>query len=592
MVFHFVKSTGDGACKCCDSCEGEYDVLCYYATTGNIKKRQYHGHGGFGIGLGERSSLFEHPLRISVGGNSVLVSGVVSLTVASRTHCGSAFDVQRGTGDRLFHQSQFFSGVNSPYHLNNQNGKYYFSGEDYRFQWRASQHSINGGDTFWVSCQWIWHNQNSRTSCFFVARVEFTGNEGRIRSSISSGSARSVGRESYVFYAENGLYEIADTPNTPFSSDEEIWSRVQELYPWFPPSPDSWIPHIQLNHPADGPNAHAISGHGGAYHQSFDFWRFVGFANGFFSYNSPTLLGLTGAFNETGILTDVFVPVRSGWSGPPYYPVAYATEDLGYYWQTTGDYNNGRFSRTPHRDGIIVSIRQGYLPNSNQSWEQAYAWDRDGIITGVIQPDRPNNFLDSRLVMFGPVCLTGDGEFICFSRSSENPSFGGSGRNWTTTESGVERMKCANGTLRMFFCDTKQIEHRRIGTSPFAPPVGGPQMALLKFFDNPFGTITVGGVTRGKVPYSMFESAGFLYALICDDNNPWYFRWLCKYRIGKLSLEMIWRREPEHEWQCFHSFCYRDGEVWVAVTASDQFVFSNPSQWIGFNDSGEPPIEP
>jgi len=141
----------------------------------------------------------------------------------------------------------------------------------------------------------------------------------------------------------------------------------------------------------------------------------------------------------------------------------------------------------------------------------------------------------------------------------------------------------------MFFCSTLEIEQRRNGADQ---EVGGPQMRLLKYIDNPFGVINVAGVDRGKVPYSIFVAGGYLYALICDDDNPWYFRWLRKYSIGETALELVWSVEPEFEWQCFHSFCYKDGEVWVAVTASDEAVFANPVSWIGFNDDGEPPIEP
>jgi len=597
MVFHFVKATGDGACKCCEGCDGPYDVLCYSASSGNVIRCQYHGHGGYGIDIGSRGSLYYRPLRLALGASTVLVTATASLTTALRSQNGEAHAIQRGSGDSWFH---FFApnptgAFNSPSGANNLHGKFYYSNEEYRFGWRSSLFSISGTNSFWVSGQWF------RKSVFlsptlhgFCVRVDTSGVSGQVVSLIGKSSLSSVGSNAREYIAENGYYDIGNYVNTPYPTPELLQERVTELYPW-----NDGSEALRLKTPESArsswgnDNTISISGHGGYYNGSQDVYRWAGY---YTEWPSNTGRSVASAqCNQAGILSATRTNTTyNNWYGPPNYPVVFTDAGGSWHWQTRGE-AGGLSSRIPGRSEIYVSRELGRIQFHNQTFIEAMCWDRDGLVTGTEQPDYPI----FPIYMEGPACVDSGSKMYCLYGSREiypsnTPADGIFRRPWTaTTPNGsqaygpFEVAKCAaNNQMALMICDMDAVVNR----PPTWPQF--PQPLLLKYFTNPFGSVTLSdGSVRSKVPYNMFVTGGFLYAMICDDTNPWYFRWICKYRVGVLGLELIWKIEPEHDWQCYHSFCVLGSEVWAALTASDGYVFENPSAWIGYHDDEDPPIE-
>jgi len=474
-----------------------------------------------------------------------------------------------------------YAAVNSPYNLNNLNGKWYFSGEDYRYAWRVSRNGIESQDLFWVSAMWSRKNQFSTyVNLAVIGTLSFTGVSGNITGCVS-GIAPAAGLH---HLDENGAYQLANTPNTPYTPDE-LNEKMDELYPGIRDAYNAGVDFSEtfMGGGQNNYNARAIGGTGGYHDRCYSYYRWAGHggsgpqANPSAGHNWYS----TGQMNTNGSVVEWRTPTRYEWQGPDPRPVL--TESgaglVRWVWQTDDEVYTRSLS--PGRGGISIGV-------TGRQNSQAYVWDKYGYL-GIPQPDEPNISVNSNYEMQGPACVDSSGVIYCFNRAvveiSGQVNDNILSRKWTHANHAFYeciRACVSSNNLYLMMCDTGETgTYRSLGLMP----------VLMKRFENPFGFVTLSsGAQRAKVPQGMYVIGGYLYALLCDDTNPFDFRWICKYAIGELGLSLEWKKEPEHEWQCFHSFAVRGSEVWVTVTASDEQVFSNPTTWIGYNDDGQPPL--
>ncbi|TXH43416.1 MAG: hypothetical protein E6Q97_34145 [Desulfurellales bacterium] len=124
--------------------------------------------------------------------------------------------------------------------------------------------------------------------------------------------------------------------------------------------------------------------------------------------------------------------------------------------------------------------------------------------------------------------------------------------------------------LKLGTCTYRELDF----TSPHAlGSIDWPE--LVRSQSSPFGTITYNGTTYDALPKDVFVADGFLYTLLPDEENPYYYRRLVKIDLSDFSV--VWTKTPPEDWQCFHSLNLSADRIWVAVSASDGYVFEDPA---------------
>lgn len=597
-------------CKCCKTCDGEYDVLCYSATTGYEKRRQYHGHGAPGIDLGERRDAQHRPNRIAVTTTSVIVAGAVSLTIAPLDKCGEAITVNRGTGDYWYHSTapSGYAGdplgptwYNSPNSPNNYNGKWNFSGEDYRHGYFVSKYPINGGDTAWIGWGWLLRNQSASGGLVLeVASLRLTSDttyEWIPCVSNPASVTTPYANKGLSYGGENASYVIGYTENTPYATVEDLNDATDAIYPGFSAITFGTSSGVDLPDPptvtggSQWQGAWKIAGAGGDDNASLDQVVWKGYSRIWTTVNSFAAFGLRNQLGTVAATTGSNIASVAGalpGSGPAVYYF-----DHNIYWNVTTDINAR--SMSPGR-GVTSGVLWVHL---SVGWDDfpvhctmlfkgvyvAYAWspvyNEDETISedseNVRGMDGPADYANGKIYCFRGTSESTATEDTFFTRSFTRADLG------SPTRSFGEHAKIATaGNIYLMVCDPGDLRNKNRINS-LIPVVEMPRIEVE--YETPFGTCD----GYPKVPQAIFVEGEYLYALVCDDDNKWDFRWLQKYHIGETSLELIWQVQPEFEWQAFHSFCVRGPEVWVTVTASDEQTFSNPTTWIGYNiDDPEP----
>ena len=603
-------------CKCC----GPYDVVCYSASNASVILTQYHGHGGYNLNGGRDIDGQYNAARISVSDYSVIVASESSLSIAAVGDSGEAISLQKSIGDHeywLWSNGQGYQGGAVPpggqWPQNIGDPWFLQSGEDFRYGFRCSRSPMSD-DAWWIAFRHVTREPNSRANVshdkWFVGYV-----------SLSNPTIKSVwyrgfgGPQSHAdtekVYAIGNNWRDDNTPRT----QEEMEEHNPYLYADFgdlQTTTTGQVTHYSTRQ-------FASSGYFNNIPRSIDGMdKDPGFegntvpvrcsiypvyvdSNQLFDHSLPS-----GFMNREGICTD---SRRHLLNGGPFFgnylderrgmlcmPIVYSSPGSDYFWAGTGTYNsNGIRNYGPlycggGTIGVYRLSKSSSGLNDMKDMGQETARFRTADAPSSVNSDGSRVYPQVAGTINGPFCYqNGQGEnqnrdYLYAANANPLPSIT---QQWTwwngSPPSGVTdttRTRYSGvGSCKLSIIDmTDTIDEN--GDPAFSIAADTYFMPLprwLKEFPSPFGTTTYNGNTVAFLPQDMFVEAGHLYVLLADESNWFQWRRICKYKINEDGLELIWTITPEHDWQVFHSFAVKNGRVWAAVSASDEYVFQLPS---------------
>lgn len=488
----------------------EYDVLAYSLDTGRIVKRQFHHHGGYNLEAGIRPGM---KISLSADAGNVVCASDTNLSIHPATMSGEA--------------NRVYAGVMSSRHL--------FTGDEIaldrldagglvRGKWKIARRAYDG--EWWAACTSVslveGHIGPTPARLYRAWKLDGSGALRAMPQQIPFGLID--GDEESDFFGDFGDYGAGN-----------FWaSGTTEPY-----APQFFV---------DGTTPQSVIG-------GDQVWCAPMADDG----NPP----VAGLFGFDGITSDA--DLREP-------PLSSSDEVRGdWYYRGGSQYHfDGRFAWcnrfVSDDDGPVMGAGLDSLGRQlSVTISLSRFTGRDATSSPVTFIDSPAYYYDPGSEDFERVCT----QIACVSDERWH------GLEYSQATSGAVDLGWLYGTMKPKIGD---VVYRELDFNSLHDMEDGavdPQWPeLVRSIDSPFGTVDFEGSPVSALAKDIFVQDGFLYALLPDESNPYYWRRLVKIDLSDFST--VWERTPPKEWQCYHSLSVSGSRVWVAVSASDGSVFVDP----------------
>ena len=507
-------------CTCCD---GKYDVLAYNLD-GYVVRRQYHGHGGYNLNDGYKPGL---KISISADSGDVVVASDVNLSIMDDSKNGEA--------------TRFYIGQFSSYATGQQWFDHLNDGGLVRLSWRVAKKANTNGGKWLVSCTSKFLNGGSDPNplnnllnyyrMWLLDQISLTGVS--VYAQPPQLAAGALGS----FLMGNDTLDWLDTD--PYYNGTSVFT-------WYAGTAAGLASFSAL---VDGHVPQSVLGDDVA-------------------WNYPYGIGGTGLPSH---------PIRASADG--YIAVADIEDQIStgplkfveashYYYGGAMLHYDGAFAYTIRTQ----STDDGPVAGTNVHWSLHQTWIRPATGYTLTASGGMARYYDidteGLAVLKGGIVSIDEAQHW---HGFNITSWGDAGINYGY---GLFKAKIGNvNYIEVDFTDMRDWDDWFSGSTP-ETDLNNQVAASVRKLSNPFGTVMVDGIERNCIPKDVFCRDGFLYTLLADEDDPRYWRRLVK--IDLTDFSVVWTKTPPEDWQCFHDLALNGDRIWVAVSASDESVFTDP----------------